>query len=151
MSGERAVCVFHVGDHCCGVDAVAVQEVLSSEAITPLPLMPPELVGLINLRGEIVPVLDAHRLLEVEGGPGEVHLVLRAGGEHVSLLVDRVEEVVAAPEGAFEEAPPTVGGRLRDFVLGTYKLEGSLLLMLDAGRIGALRQADLAAAGRAGP
>lgn len=99
-------CTFRVGDHCLAVEADAVAEVLGDRPVTPVPLAPPGVVGIIHVRGRIVPILDpAIRIgLPVPSDrPAAAHLVLEASPDDwYGLLVDEVLEVVEIPVAAVE-------------------------------------------------
>jgi purine-binding chemotaxis protein CheW len=127
------LCTFHVGPLTLGVDISRVDEVLRERQLTPVPLADPCVVGLLNLRGRIITVIDARQRLGVapDERQGSTHVVIRVGGEAISLLVDREGEVVDADDAAFEELPETVSPTIRRFVTGAYKLDGCLLLVLD--------------------
>jgi purine-binding chemotaxis protein CheW len=60
-----------------------------------------------------------------------MNVILRGDGEPVSLLVDRIGEVVDLDDEAFERPPDTLSGPTRELVVGTFKLDGRLMLALD--------------------
>ncbi|MFM7108075.1 MAG: chemotaxis protein CheW [Planctomycetaceae bacterium] len=99
-------CTFRVGDHCLAVEADAVAEVLGTRVVTRVPLAPAGVLGLIHVRGRIVPILDpAVRLgLPVPADRrAAAHLVLQvAADDWVGLLVDEVLDVVEIPAAAVE-------------------------------------------------
>jgi purine-binding chemotaxis protein CheW len=119
-----------------GVDVSRVQEVLRPQDVTPIPLAPPDVAGLINLRGEIVTALDLRvRLGSVARAEDRAMNVIMTS-EHgpVSLLVDEVGDVVEVDDGTFEPPPATLSGAARDLIVGTYELEERLLMELDVTR-----------------
>ena len=129
-------CTFRLGGLTIGIDVRKVQEVIRHDRMTPVPLAPPELVGLINLRGEIVPALDLRRQLGLKAeGDLAASVLVRTKGETVSLLVAEVGDVVEPSPLDYEPVPPTVPARVRELVSGTFKLEGMLLLVLDPDRV----------------
>lgn len=133
MSGRR-LCTFFVGGLALGIDVGRVQEVMGVQPVTPVPLAPPGVVGLLNLRGRILTVIDARaRLGLAPRGAADpiVNVIVHLGAETVSLLVDGAGEVVEVELEAFEEIPQTVDVIVRSQTTGAYKLEGSLLLVLD--------------------
>ena len=88
---------FHVDGHLFGVEVAAVQEVVRYQPMTRVPLAPPALSGLINLRGQIIPAVDLRRRLGFPDRPaGELPMdvIVRTGDGMVSLLVDRIGDVV---------------------------------------------------------
>ena len=110
-----------------------------------MPLAPPVVRGLINLRGQIVTAIDLRRRLELHDRPADqlpVNVVVHTDDGAVSLLVDEIGDVLEVPEKAFERPPETLQGTARELIRGAYKLEDRLLLILDTERT-----VNLAAAG----
>lgn len=117
-----------------GIPVLSVQDVLGPQKITKIPLSPPEIAGVLNLRGRIVTAIDLRRRLRLAGRPeGErgMSVVVEHKGEPYSLIVDSVGEVMALPESAFERNPPTLSARWREISGGIYRLEGNLLVVLE--------------------
>ena len=114
-----------------------VQEVIRHEGTTRFPLASGVIHGLINLRGRIVTVVDLRTRLGLpprEPGRDPMHLVIRAEGGAVSLLVDEIADVVDVDEADWERRPSTVQGVAADVIAGAYKISGRLLLELDTAR-----------------
>jgi purine-binding chemotaxis protein CheW len=138
MSRIRQVCSFVLGDLVFGVEVMKVQEVLRFQAMTRVPLASSMVRGLINLRGQIVTAVDVRARfglppLSAEREP--MNVVLSTGDSVVSLLVDDIGDVLDLDEADFERPPATLPAVFRDVVVGVYKLERTLLLMLDVERI----------------
>lgn len=111
-----------------------VQEVVRYHEITRVPLMPPTIRGLINLRGQIVMAVDLRRRF----GMGErmdsqppVTVVVRNAESAVGFLVDEIGDVIEVDEDSFESTPQTVQGPGRDIIRGIYRREGQLLQVFD--------------------
>lgn len=136
MAATRQLCTFIVGDLRLGVDVGDVREVLRRQPTTPVPLAHDEVAGLINLRGEIVTALDLRRRFGLEPADAERHMnvVLVTEEEPVSLVVDSIGEVVTVSEDDFERPPDTASAATSALILGAYKLDGQLLLLLDTAR-----------------
>ena len=120
-----------------GVEVEHVQEVLRSQSITRVPLAPPAVAGLINLRGQVVTAIELRERLGRPARPAgtdAVVIVVRLHGEAVSLLVDSIADVVDVDLRDFEAPPDTLDGIARELIRGAYKLEGQLLLALDVNR-----------------
>ena len=129
---------FHVGRYAFGIEVETVQEVIRYQPMTRVPLAPPSVGGLINLRGQVITAIDlGHRLGLPPRPAGELpmNVVVRTPDGAVSLLVDRIGEVVHASSEDFEAPPETVTGPGRELITGAYKLEGVLLLALDVARV----------------
>jgi purine-binding chemotaxis protein CheW len=135
--GSRQYATFEVDDQLFGVPVAIVQEVLSFDEYTPVPLAPKAVGGLFNLRGQVIAAVDLRVQL---GGPSRdldgpaMNVIVRQDDESVSLLVDRIGEVVQLDDEAFEPPPDTLHGPLRDLINGAFKLDGRLMLALDTGR-----------------
>lgn len=120
-----------------GVEVEHVQEVLRSQSITRVPLAPPAVAGLINLRGQVVTAIELRERLGRPARPAgteAVVIVVRLHGEAVSLLVDSIADVVDVNVRDFETPPDTLDGSARELIRGAYKLDGHLLLALDVNR-----------------
>lgn len=138
MSSSQQFCTFFLDGNFFGAPAVNVQEVIRSLPLTSVPLAPEVIAGLINVRGQIVPVLDLRRRLGLHEGsycPLPVNVVVRVGDCAVSLLVDEIGDVVEVPDEAFESPPATLHGSVCELLRGVYKLPGRLLLVLDLDRV----------------
>jgi purine-binding chemotaxis protein CheW len=132
--GSRQYATFEVDDQLFGVPVAIVQEVLSFSEYTPVPLAPQAVGGLFNLRGQVIAAVDLRVQLglarQALQGP-VMNVILRGDGEPVSLLVDRIGEVVDLDDDTFEPPPDTLSGPTRELVVGTFKLDGRLMLALD--------------------
>lgn len=134
MNEVRQLCTFYLDHLFIGIDVIRVQEVLRYQQMTAVPQAPPVVEGLINLRGRIVTAIDMRRRLDLPPRPPDrlpMNVVLRTEEGILSLSVDRIGDVVEVSEAAFEAPPETVRGSARQLLLGTYKLEDRLLLVLD--------------------
>jgi purine-binding chemotaxis protein CheW len=133
----RQYATFEVADQLFGVEVEAVQEVLSFSEYTAVPLASPAVGGLFNLRGQVIAAVDLRVQLglprqELQGAV--MNVILRGDDEPVSLLVDRIGEVIDLEENQFEPPPETLTGSIRELVLSTVKLEGRLMLAIDVNR-----------------
>ena len=138
MTTDRQYCTFYLDDTFFGVEVEKVQEVVSYQEMTRVPLAPPVVRGLINLRGQIVTALDLRRRLELPDRPAgrrPVNVVVRADDVPTSLLVDQIGDVLEAPDEAFERPPETLKGPARELIRGAYKLKDRLLLILDMAKV----------------
>ena len=125
---------FYVGDLLFGIDVMQVQEIIRYQAMTPVPLSANTVEGLINLRGQIITAIDLRKRLDMqerEEGVLPMNVVVRCEDEVVSLLVDKIGDVLEVKSDQFEEAPRTLEGVSRDVLSGVYKLKDNLLLVLD--------------------
>jgi len=130
----RQFCTFHVENLFLGIDVQQVQEVIRYQVMSRVPLAPPAVSGLINLRGQIVTAIDLRVRLGLPlrpAGERPMNIVVRDEDGAVSLLVDSIGEVLEVDEESFERPPSTVRPSVRGLILGAYKLPNKLLLVLD--------------------
>ena len=130
----KQLCTFFVDGHLFGVDVTQVQEVIRYQEMTPVPLAPAVVHGLINLRGQIVAAIDLRRRLGLSPRKAEelpMNVVARHEEGAVSLLVDEIGDVVEVNESSFEPPPETLSASSKALIHGVYKLEQQLLLLLN--------------------
>jgi purine-binding chemotaxis protein CheW len=124
-------CTFSVGGLEIGVDALVIQEVVRRDKVTLVPLAPAAVRGLINLRGQLVTVMDLGVCLDLPTDPAsDLHVVCMHDRELVTLLVDEVGDVVSPAMEDFEEIPRSVDPRVKSVVTGAFKLQDKLMLVL---------------------
>ncbi|MDZ4781612.1 MAG: chemotaxis protein CheW [Planctomycetia bacterium] len=133
-AGEQEFITFYLGDLLLGIDIHQVQEINRNVDMTPVPHAPQAVRGVINLRGEVVLVVD---LREVLGLPKSAltrsnrNVIVKNGGEQIGLLVDRVADVVRANTDDLDPMPENLRGIDQRFFKAVYKLELGLLVILD--------------------
>lgn len=135
MSEEKQFCKFYLDGHFFGVGVETVQEVFRYQEMTQVPLAPPVVRGLINLRGQIITAIDLRHRLGMEPLPEgklPMNVVVRTKDGVVSLLVDEIADVLEVSEEAYERPPETIPHEVRQLVMGVYKLADKLLLILDS-------------------
>jgi len=126
---------FRAGGLFLGIDVLKVQEIIRYQSMTPVPLAPCSVEGLINLRGQIIAALDLRSILRVEKNGTDkkpMNVVVRAGDETISLLVDSIGDVIEVNPNNFESTPETIVPHIREILHGIFKLKEELLLVLDA-------------------
>lgn len=133
-AGEQVrLCTFVVGNLLLGLSVEHVSEVVRGEQLTAVPLAPPGVVGLLNLRGHIIPAVDARTRFGMEASEEDepTHVIVNRLGEQISLVVDRVSEVVTVSVAEREDVPDTVSPGIRRLLTSSYQREGALLLVID--------------------
>ncbi len=143
MVKQYKLLTFFLNDIYFGIDIQQVQEVIRAQEMTRVPLAPPDICGLINLRGQIVTIINLRQRLEMvdhSSSVGDVafNIVIRHQDEVVSLLVDSVDDVKEVYPENFEPPPVTLKGRMRQVLSGAYKLD-RMLLVLDVKKILAVK------------
>jgi purine-binding chemotaxis protein CheW len=111
-----------------------VSEVVQGGQVTEVPLAPPAVLGLLNLRGRIVPAVDVRVRCGMPPRPpggSAAHVVVRVAGEQISLVVDATSDVVTVRAVDREDVPQTVDEDIRRLMTGSYQRADGLLLVLD--------------------
>jgi purine-binding chemotaxis protein CheW len=130
------VVAFHLGGELHGCDISLVEEVLKRARVHPLPDMPPEMPGVVLLRGELLPVLDVAPALGLAAAGDERRalLVVGVGEVRFGVLADRLDEVREIAAEALRPAPYTGSERDR-YVVAVARLEGGLVNLIDLAEI----------------
>lgn len=121
-----------IGPQLFGLPIAAVHEVFAPEAITRVPLAPPEVAGVLNLRGRIVTMVDMRRILSLppaEGAPMAVGI--EHHGETFGLIIDAVGEVLALDGTTREANPANLDPRWAQVAIGVHRLASGLMLILN--------------------
>ena len=138
-----------VGDQLFGLPIARVQDVFVPERLTRVPLSPPEVAGVLNLRGRIVTAIDMRCRLDLdprkEGQP-VMAIGIDLRNESYGLLVDAVGEVMKFPNTACEAKPANLDARWARVASGMIRLEGQLLVVLDVDRVLDIKNRAAAAA-----
>ena len=137
-----------IGDHMFGLPIFRVQDVFVPVGLTRVPLAPPEVAGILNLRGRVVTAIDMRSRLEFgerEPGTPVMAIGIEFKGESYGLLVDAVGEVMQLHNSACEAKPTNLDPRLSRVAAGIYRLEGQLMVVLDVDRVLDIRNGAVAA------
>ncbi len=129
---------FEVGEEEYGLEILRVKEVIRIRQITRLPGSPSFVKGIINLRGDVIPIIDLRDKfgLEEQEYTGSTRVIVAAvDGKLVGMVVDAVSQVVRLPADQVDPPPPIAGGLSARFVKGVGKLEDRLIILLDLDRI----------------
>jgi purine-binding chemotaxis protein CheW len=127
-----------IGGQLFGLPILRVQDVFMPERLTRVPLAPPDIAGVLNLRGRIVTLIDMRCRLglparEDAGPPMAIGVEMR--GESYGLLIDSVGEVLKLDDSAREPNPINLDPRLARMSAGIFRLEGQLLMVVDIDRV----------------
>ena len=129
---------FFVRDALCALDAASVQEVIRVGPMTPVPYAPKEVLGIFNLRGRIVTIIDVGQFLglpaAVPGSESRIFIV-EDRNEFIGLLVDRVDEVVEVEREQWQPPPANVKWGQGRFFKGVCRVNGRVITMLDRGEL----------------
>jgi purine-binding chemotaxis protein CheW len=126
---------FRVDSQFYALDILGVQEVLAAVEVEPVPGTPPAVLGVINLRGRIVAVIDLRLCLgfPAAGAAGPCCVVVaELDGEPLGLRIDGIAEICAVAEGMIRPAPAVRGHQPDPLVRGMINRGGQLITLLDA-------------------
>lgn len=136
---------FHLAGETYGVNVMQVQEVLRYSEIAPVPGAPPYVIGIINLRGNVVTVIDSRHRFGLEAGEinDNTRIVIIETESHVvGILVDSVAEVVYLRESEIETAPNVGNDESAKFIQGVCHKNDELLILIELDKL--LTDADWA-------
>ena len=125
---------FYVGNLLIGVDILHVEEINRQVKITPVPHAPEQVRGVINLRGEVVTVVDLRKVLGMQNTQIDEQsrtVVVNSGNEVIGLLVDSIADVVRFQADEIDPPPANVNGVDNRFFQGVHKLDHALLIVLN--------------------
>jgi purine-binding chemotaxis protein CheW len=136
---------FSLGQELYAFPLLTVKEVIAPPAITPIPQSAPHFLGITNLRGQVIPILDLRKKLGIQpsGSLESAVVICDLDNQNVGLLVDAIDAVLEPAPGEISQSPPVPGGVSERYVSGVYKHESRLVLLLDLARL--LGPADRAA------
>lgn len=127
-----------IGGQLFGLPIQRVQDVFVPERLTRVPLAPPEISGLLNLRGRIVTLIDMRRRLGLpprgDGAP-QMAIGVELRGESYGLLIDSVGEVLKVDGQLREPNPVNLDPNLARVSMGIHRLDGQLLMVVDVDRV----------------
>lgn len=131
---------FDIADESFGVDILKVQEIIRSASVTAVPNSPEFVEGVINLRGNIIPVVDLRKRLylynEANADKRAWVLILNLNERVVGFIVDQVTHVIKVPEESVQPAPEIViAGLESQYIQGVCELENHLLVILNFSRV----------------
>ncbi len=125
---------FYVGDALLGLDIGVVQEINRNMVLTRVPHGPPCVRGVMNLRGEVVTMLDLRYLLGLPKGEPTAHnrnVIVKCDGELVGVWVDRVADILSIAQTDITPPPSNLSGLQSRFVRGVYQQPESLVMIVD--------------------
>ena len=137
MNGKTVeLATFYAGQALCGMDILKIQEINKLLDMTPVPQAPEYVRGILNLRGQIVTVIDLCKKLglpEIQVNR-EVNrnIIVNSENEYVGLLVERISDVVRAEWEEVQPPPANIGGVQGRYFEGVYKTDSSLIGILNA-------------------
>jgi purine-binding chemotaxis protein CheW len=138
QADELEIASFYLGDALMGIPIDVIEEINHHLDLTPVPHAPECVRGVMNLRGEVVTVIDLRTVFGLEATTvtrQTCNVVVRSRGEQIGILADRVGEVIATSHSAVEPAPANVAGADGRFFRGVCKLDNGILVLLDVEQV----------------
>ena len=137
-SHQTQLLTFALDDQLFGIPVNCIRDIFKTKSITSVPLTPPEIAGVVNLRGHIVTAINLRHTLglpEAKARDINMNIAVDISEEMYSFIVDTVSEVLTLPKSDFEENPATLDDQFRELSSGIFKLDGRLLIVLDVKKL----------------
>lgn len=134
MADSVEVVTFRIGSEEYGIDISQTQEIIRMVPITAVPRTPSFMEGVINLRGQLIPIVDLRLRFGMERAIRSKDtriIVTDIGSKRIGVIVDSAEEVLEIPVEAIELAPTIVAGAAPEYVQGVATLGNRTVIMLD--------------------
>ena len=145
-STQFQLVTFQLGDELYGVDIMDVKEIVKVQNVRPIPNAPYYVEGIINLRSEIIPIINLHKrfhikklvstseideLEEDEGG----FIILDIEGNKIGIIIDRIARVVLVEKGDIKPPPQMLSGIGTEYIQGVVRQDSTYLIILDTRRL----------------
>jgi purine-binding chemotaxis protein CheW len=137
-----------IADQLFGLPISRVHDVFMVDRLTRVPLAPPEIAGILNLRGRVVTMIDMRRRLDLparEEGQGNMAVGIEHRGESYGLLIDSVGDVLKISAASRDPNPVNLDLRWSRVAEGVVQLDDRLMVVLDVERVLELKTLELAA------
>lgn len=138
MSGERQLVVFDLNEEAYGVDISQVREIIRMQEITRVPRAPAFIVGIINLRGKVIPVVDLRArfsMPETERTDEHRIVVVDVDGQDIGMVVDAVKEVSRVRSSSIEPPSTVITTNDSEYLTGIVKTDEKLIILLDIAKV----------------
>ena len=134
---EKQLVIFDLAEETYGVDIGSVREIIRIQEITKVPRTPDFVEGVINLRGNVIPVIDLRKRFgfqQTDATKDTRIVVVDINGNDIGVVVDAVTEVLRLSSDAVEPPTGVIVSADSDYLLGIAKLESRLIILLDLQR-----------------
>lgn len=128
---------FSLGQEDYAIPLLMVREVISVPDTTPIPKSPTHFLGIMNLRGQVISVVDLRKKLKVDARQDkeEAVIIVDIGGMNIGVVVDSINKVLAFSSEDVSEMPEVENQINTHFIFGVYKKENSLTVLLDIAKV----------------
>ena len=127
-----------IGGQLFGLPIARVQDVFMPDRLTMVPLAPPDVAGVLNLRGRIVTAIDMRTRLglpKADDDKPPMAMGVEMRGESYGLLIDQIGEVLKLPDDSRETNPVNLDPRMATMASGVHRLNGQLMVVLDVDKV----------------
>lgn len=139
---EIRVCLFSIGNDTYAIPVDVLTEIIIPQKIFPVPTTPSHVLGVINLRGNIVPIVDIRPALSLpqQSVPGQI-AILKLGAMMLGIVIDNVSAVIPVPESSIRTLPDdaaekqTANANRARFLKGIIQRDGGVAALLDIDRV----------------
>ena len=130
---------FHLGEELYGVNIMDVKEIVRLQNVRVIPNAPYYVEGIINLRGEIIPIIDLHKRFKIQSSLVETDensidggfIILKIEGSQIGIIIDKVERVVSVKAEDVKEPPQMLSGIGSEYIEGVIREDHGYLIMLN--------------------
>lgn len=133
---------FHLGEELYGVNIMDVKEIVRLQNVRVIPNAPYYVEGIINLRGEIIPIIDLHKRFKIlsTNRPEDVEMdggfiILNIDGSKIGIIIDKVERVVAVKAEDVKDPPQMLSGIGTEYIEGVVREDNCYLIMLNTRKL----------------
>lgn len=136
MTSEIKYICFGLGSEEFAIPLLCVKEVLALPETTPIPQTPSHFLGIMNLRGNVISIMD----LRVKFGIKPIQtdettvVILDLGDYQLGVVVDRVDSVISIQDDKISDKPHIESSKATDYITGVFRLEKRLIILLDIAR-----------------
>lgn len=129
----KQYCVFKSANYTFAAPVESIQEIVSEQAITPVPLAPEQILGLLNVRGQIITVISLAKRFNLGGEAQQAksYILFRVKDEIVGVAVDEVADIIEIESNKLDPVPEVISEEIRGSLTAIYKAPKGLILILD--------------------
>ncbi len=128
---------FSLGRENYAIPLLMVKEVITFPETTPIPKSPPHFLGIMNLRGHVISIVDLRKKLKIEvrRDNEEAVIIVDIGGMNIGIVVDSINKVLAFSSDDVSEMPEVENQLNTKYIIGVYNKENSLIVILDIAKV----------------
>ena len=144
-NSQLQLVTFQLGEELYGVDIMDVKEIVRVQDVRPIPNAPYYVEGIINLRGEIIPIMNLHKRFHIQQAAASSEdllseddggfIILDIEGNKIGIIIDRVARVVSVDKGEIKPPPQMFSGIGTEYIQGVVRQESGYLIILDTRKL----------------